>query len=88
MELRNPVKRKLIMHEMIHWRDAQAYKVKFGEVDDQSLIEYMCKIGKKKLDANGIDSYNISEISGYAKASYMLGRYDEAYVEYRLKDMG
>ena len=41
-----------------------------------------------KLDANGIDSYNISEISGYAKASYMLDWYDEAYVEYRLKDMG
>lgn len=53
-----------------------------------SITEYMKKIGKKELDANGIDQYNVSEITNYARLTYALSRYDETYVEYRLKKRG
>ena len=46
------------------------------------------KIGKKELDADGIDQYNVGEISNYARLTYALSRYDETYVEYRLKKRG
>ena len=86
--LRKATKKKTIEHELTHWQDTQKFKEKYGYDDDYSLIEYMKKIGKKELDANGIDQYNVSEISNYARLTYALSRYDETYVEYRLKKRG
>ena len=40
---------------------------------------------KAKLDALGIDDYSTNEISDYAAKKYKQGRFDEAYVEYRVK---
>lgn len=78
-----------IRHEMFHWFDYQSAKSK-GLLfpDDEAFIRYMCDKAKKKLDKLGINSVNAAGISDYAYMSYLKGRYDEVYVEYRVNRTG
>jgi hypothetical protein len=39
------------------------------------------KVSKKRLEKNGINEYNVSEISDYANVKFNYGRYDEVEAE-------
>lgn len=75
-----------LVHELIHWQDAQGYK---GEI---TAINYMSdylaplrKRCKKALDRAGVTTDNVNRISEYALHAYKNGLYDETYTEYRTK---
>ena len=42
----------------------------------------MCAQAKKFIDKKGIKEYNVIEISEYARANYLSGRFDEVEAEY------
>lgn len=82
-------KHSTILHEYIHWLDAEKYRTKnggFNSPDDYSKyineLRAKCKV---KLDNAGIDEYNVLGISEYASDEYKYGKYDETYTEYRVK---
>jgi len=76
------------VHEFIHWKDAEEYKSKFGEIIDSSKYKnWLNKRCKKKLDELERKGYNISEISGYAKEMYDKMSFDETYTEYKVKEL-
>lgn len=76
----------MLVHEMVHWKDAQAYIKEHGKIENEATyIAEMSKRCKKKLDRLKISEYNISEISRYAKQEYKKNRFDEAYTEYKTK---
>lgn len=63
------------------------YKDSHGKADGTSAyLDALNVKHKKLLDKLGIDSYNVSEISEYAKTSYIIGNYNETYTEYRVKE--
>ena len=67
---------------MIHWRDAQRYKEAHGSID--GYIDYIRLQSKKHIDKLIESGYNIEEISKYASDSYLKGRFDEVWTEYRV----
>ncbi len=77
------------IHEFLHWKDAEQYREKYGDIlTKESYIEfdnYILKKSKKKLDELNKKGYNIKDISGYASDSYNEGKFDETYTEYRTK---
>lgn len=76
-----------ILHELIHWQDADKYKRKFGEITDfGKYIEYLNKKFVPKLEKLHKKGYNIF-VSPYAKKQYGIGRFDETYTEYRTKKL-
>ncbi|WP_106765388.1 phage minor capsid protein [Pseudoruminococcus massiliensis] len=79
-----------ILHELIHWQDADKYKRKFGEITDfGKYIEYLNKKFAPKLEKLQKRGYNIFGISEYAsnKLNEQIPRLDEVYTEYRVKKM-
>ena len=81
-----------LVHELIHWKDAEEYRLDGMEIDDSTFqspyIQYRCAIGEKKLLEAGIniDSlYEIQNISEYALLKWFDNDYDEVYTEYRTK---
>lgn len=79
-----------ILHELIHWQDADKYKIKFGEITDfGKYIEYLNKKFAPKLEKLQKKGYNIFDISEYAsnKLNEQIPRLDEVYTEYRVKKM-
>lgn len=77
-----------ILHELIHWMDAEEYK-KTGNISNtEEFRQYLkdlreeCKI---KLDELEVTEENVGEISRYAEISYIKGKYDEVYTELRVK---
>ena len=80
-----------LLHEYIHWLDAENYRSKnsdFSNIDDYNkYIKYLRTKCTTKLDKAGVDNYNIGEISYYAKVKYISEEYDEAYTEYRVQEI-
>ena len=74
-----------ILHELIHWQDANNYRKKFGEIDNYSeYCDYLNKIYKPKVEKLIQKGYNIKDISRYAKSKYYDNEFDEVYDEYRV----
>ena len=76
-----------MLHENLHWKDAQDYIRKFGKVKSLAeLNEYENNLFKKKLDELEKKGYNVYNISRYATKmiSRINEKYYEAYVEYRV----
>lgn len=71
------------VHELIHWMDAEQYRQKYGEIDENYLV-WLRKKCKKKLDELSKSGYNIYKISMYASEMLDKGKYDEVYTEYRV----
>ena len=89
-------KRSTLLHELIHWTDAQKYREKYGNITNTAqAIEYRKWIqnkGKKAVYKLLQKGYNIDDISGYAKVALYQEdsatheyRYDEVYTEYRTR---
>lgn len=77
-----------ILHELIHWQDADKYKRKFGEITDfGKYIEYLNKKFVPKLEKLQKKRYNIFDISEYATEQFDIKRFDEMYTEYRVKKL-
>lgn len=80
-----------ILHESIHWQDAELYCKKHGafltKEDYDTYIEYLNRISKKKLDKIFGKGYNFSNISDYAKKEYDKEYFFETYTEYRVKQI-
>ena len=75
-----------VVHELIHWQDAEKYVAKYGKITNSN--EYIRNISKsfeKNVDNLVAKGYNIGEISDYAERMYWRNRYDEVYTEYRTK---
>ena len=82
-----------IVHELFHWVDAQEYIKYFGAIKTQEQYDYywdyMNKKRKKLIEKIGINEYNVTKISEYAKNSIDKTDvnerdYDEVYTEYRV----
>lgn len=74
-----------VLHELIHWQDAEKYRQKFGEITDyNAYCDYLNKIYKPKVEKLIQKGYNIKDISRYAKSKYYDNEFDEVYDEYRV----
>lgn len=76
-----------MLHETLHWKDAQDYIKKFGKVESLAdLNKYENDLFKKKLDELTEKGYNIYDISDYATNMIppLNEKYYEAYTEYRV----
>ena len=70
---------------MCHMKQAQNYIERFGEITAENYndyIDFVCAQAKKFIDKKGIKEYNVIEISEYARANYLSGRFDEVEAEY------
>lgn len=80
-----------ILHEYIHWLDAEEYRSKNGNMDNEETYKRYIKElrGKSKIRLDGLEKqgYNIFKISKYASRKYSEEEYDEAYTEYRVKQI-
>lgn len=77
-----------ILHELIHWQEAEKYRGKFGEITSfDEYIEYLNKKFTPKLAKLEKEGYNISGISEYARKCYKQNLFDEVYTEYRVKQL-
>lgn len=77
-----------VLHELIHWQDAEKYKQKFGEITDYSAYcDYLNKIYAPKVEKLIRSGYNISDISEYAFDCLRDKVMDEVYDEYRVKQL-
>ena len=75
-----------ILHELIHWQDAEKYRSKFGEITDfNKYCDYLDNIYLKKVVRLYAKGYNVSDISNYAKIKLLNKEFDEVYTEYRVK---
>lgn len=78
-----------VVHELIHWQDAQKYQTKYGAIktskDYKEFSESLGKSHKNALDKIGVTEYNVSDISKYANDMYMQEIYNETYTEYRTR---
>lgn len=91
-------RRSTLLHEFIHWQDAQEYQKLYGKItnkdDVDSYISWIREKSKDIIEKMIDDGYNIESISSYAftcctvpeRASNEL-RYDETYTEYRTKKL-
>ena len=81
-------KQSTMLHELIHWQDAEKYRRKFGEITDfKAYSEYLNIIFAPKVEKIINNGYNISDISEYALKKYIEGEFDEVYAEYRVKEL-
>lgn len=79
-----------ILHELIHWKDADQYKKRNGAITVNNMMEYFnyCENKAiKELEMYHIDDYNVSNISRYALDLYKIKDFDEVLVEYKVKIM-
>lgn len=77
-----------VLHELIHWQDAENYKRKFGEITDyNAYCYYLNKIYAPKVEKLINNGYNISDISEYAFDCLRDKVMDEVYDEYRVKQL-
>ena len=81
-----------VLHEFIHWKDAEIYRQKHGEFTSKELydayIDYLNDKSKKQLDKLCGKSYNFYNISEYAGNKYKEGKeIFETYTEYRVKQL-
>ena len=77
-----------ILHELIHWQDAEKYRARFGDITDfGKYIDYLNKKFAPKLARLQKNGYNMFGISEYAtnKLNEQRPRLDEVYTEYRVK---
>lgn len=71
-------------HEMWHVKQADDFRQAGWTITRKNRVEYLmalCKKCKKNIDASGITSYNVKEISQYAFDQFLLSRYDEVEAE-------
>lgn len=77
-----------VLHEFIHWKDAEAYRKKNGDFQNKEdydrYVQYLNDKCKKKLDKMFSKSYNFSNISPYAAKKYDERVFFETYTEYRV----
>lgn len=89
-------RRSTLLHELIHWQDAQEYQRLHGKIssnnDVDSYIDWIRAKSKDIIEKLIEDGYNIKEISPYALLCYTTPekrtgqfRFDEVYTEYRTK---
>lgn len=79
-----------VLHELIHWQDAEKYRQKFGEITDyNAYCDYLNKIYAPKVEKLISSGYNISDISEYAyrKMLEIKPEFDEIFDEYRVKTL-
>lgn len=79
--------RSSYIHELYHWKDAQEYIRKHGEITKGNLgsyFEWVNSKSKKALDKAQENGYNIIEMKQYAKDSYNDGNFSETFTEYRV----
>lgn len=79
-----------VLHELIHWQDAEKYRQKFGEITDyNAYCDYLNKIYAPKVEKLINSGYNISDISEYAyrKMMEIKPEFDEIFDEYRVKTL-
>lgn len=79
-----------VLHELIHWQDAENYKRKFGGITDyNAYCDYLNKIYAPKVEKLINSGYNISDISEYAyrKMMEIKPEFDEIFDEYRVKTL-
>jgi hypothetical protein len=75
-------------HEVWHWMQAEGYRERIGDITTENRGEYMRTIAeyaKKRLDAVGVNEYNVLEISDYAARKYSNGRFDETEAELHVR---
>ena len=80
--------RSSYLHELYHWKDAQTYIKNHGEITNDNLnsyFEWVNNKSKKSLDKAIEKGYNISEMSKYAKKSFLKEDFAEAYTECRVE---
>lgn len=76
-----------VLHELIHWQDAEKYRQKFGEITDyNAYCDYLNKIYAPKVEKLINKGYNIEDISAYADSCYLDEEFDEVYAEYRVNE--
>ena len=84
-------RRSTLLHEFIHWQDAQEYQKLYGKItnkdDVDSYIRWIRKKSKDIIEKLAQEGYNIYDISKYAMKELQKAEpaYDEAYTEYRTK---
>lgn len=84
-------RRSTLLHELIHWQDAQEYQRLYRKItnnaDAEAYRDWIKAKSKDILEKLAHKGYNIYEISNYA--SRMLEennlKFDETYTEYRTK---
>ncbi len=72
-------------HEMWHMKQAENFRNRYGKITKENYREYLqsaCRDAKKIIDREGINEYNVGEISKYAHDKYMENRFDEVEAEY------
>ena len=78
-------------HEMWHMKQAYEFSKRHGFViTDANYNEYirlLCADCQKRIEEYGINAYNVSQISAYAKIEYFLERYDEVEAEFKVLGM-
>ena len=84
-------RRSTLLHELIHWQDAQEYQRLYRKItnnaDAEAYRDWIKAKSKDILAKLAHKGYNIYEISNYAKKELQKKKpgYDEAYTEYRTK---
>lgn len=75
-----------LIHEYLHWIDAEAFRKKFGSLTDfNKYIKYLNEKYKPILEKLRKNGYNIFGISKYASDMLREKRLDEFYTECRVK---
>ena len=72
-------------HEMWHMKQAEKFRDKGWDIAKENYGDYLEKLNKeckKRIDALGINEYNVGKISDYAEKMLDYGRYDEVEAEY------
>ena len=78
----------LTLHELFHWSDCQDMAKEHPGLKEDDLVEFVNKWAKEKVESLGITIYNVKEeVSDYASDKLKIGRFDEVYVEYRVKQI-
>ena len=72
---------------MFHWEDCQRFGSVYPNATEDELVAYIQEWAHEKLDENGINEYDIVKQGSYASDKYIEGRYDEAYVEFRVNQV-
>ena len=83
-----------IVHEMIHWKDADEYRKTIGPIIDASEKSdysiFQRESTRKKLIESGVDVNDISiikRISFYAKKMALDNNWEEVYTEFRTEKL-
>ena len=73
-----------IVHELIHWKDAAAYRRRHPDM--AGYADWINRNSKKKIAELAKKGYNIT-VSRYANDMRKIGKYDEVYTEIRTKQL-